>query len=667
MSVNLSPLGGAGAQFFTNDGVPLTGGLLYTYLAGTSTPATTYTSSSGLTALSNPIILDAAGRVPTGEIWLTDGINYKFVLKDSTDVLIATWDNLAGINSNFVAYTSQVETATATAGQTVFDLSISYLPNTNNMSVFVNGSNQIVGVNYTETDENTITFLTGLNVGDVVKFTTASPVATNAMAASNVAFTGANGTAGNVQDIADSDGSDWIGFIQTGTGAVSQTAQDKLRQTVSVKDFGAVGDGTADDTVAIQAALDSGAKSVYIPAGTYKITTTLSVPTRVSIYGDGGVATLILCFSCDGLTFTATGFENDCNFYEDFGLVGSAGANYIAINVPTGAGTKYGLNFSRVRIFDFNEGIKLDNSLYASISDCVFGYINTAITLGNVSTFTKISNNNIVALGGDTHSGTAVSRGIYLQGGSNCEAIKINNNFIYGFETGIKIDTVTDVNIIGNGIDACLMYGIDFTAVQHNFNIKDNFIELLGASAVAGIFGRPLGSGEYLSQINIEGNAFTAMTGTVTTYGILFNTAVDTAQWHGRIVGNVFNNIKTNDIRINLPGEMFIENNRCMSVLTTSIWIGSVNKAPIFVSKNWFYGNYYIDVAADLTNGKIVFDQNVFNNVFQSYRQAAAPTTGTWAVGEIVYNNAPATAGYIGWVCTVAGTPGTWKPFGVIA
>ena len=94
MSVNLSPLGGAGAQFFTNDGVPLTGGLLYTYLAGTSTPATAYTSSNGLTALANPIILDAAGRVPTGEIWLSDGISYKFVLKDSTDVLIATWDNL---------------------------------------------------------------------------------------------------------------------------------------------------------------------------------------------------------------------------------------------------------------------------------------------------------------------------------------------------------------------------------------------------------------------------------------------------------------------------------------------------------------------------------------------------------------------------------------------
>ena len=45
---------------------------------------------------------------------------------------------------------------------------------------------------------------------------------------------------------------------------------------------------------------------------------------------------------------------------------------------------------------------------------------------------------------------------------------------------------------------------------------------------------------------------------------------------------------------------------------------------------------------------------------------AAAPTTGTWKVGDMVYNNAPAAGGKIGWVCTVAGTPGTWKAWGVI-
>lgn len=100
MAVNLSPVGGVAAQFFTSTGAVLTGGKLYTYLAGTTTPAVTYTTSQGNVPWTNPVVLDAAGRVPgSGEIWLTDGIIYKFVLKDSNDVLIATYDDVSGISA----------------------------------------------------------------------------------------------------------------------------------------------------------------------------------------------------------------------------------------------------------------------------------------------------------------------------------------------------------------------------------------------------------------------------------------------------------------------------------------------------------------------------------------------------------------------------------------
>jgi hypothetical protein len=69
-----------------------------------------------------------------------------------------------------------------------------------------------------------------------------------------------------------------IGFLQSGTGAVLRTAQDKMRETVSVKDFGAVGNGVADDTAAIQAAINSSAELVVFPQGTYRITSALTVP-----------------------------------------------------------------------------------------------------------------------------------------------------------------------------------------------------------------------------------------------------------------------------------------------------------------------------------------------------------------------------------------------------
>lgn len=88
-----------------------------------------------------------------------------------------------------------------------------------------------------------------------------------------------------------------ITFIQAGTGAVSRTAQTKLRESVSVKDFGAVGDGITDDTDAIQTAAAyavANGRSLYIPAGTYLMAGTVTVGNTVAtvhshvhIYGDG--------------------------------------------------------------------------------------------------------------------------------------------------------------------------------------------------------------------------------------------------------------------------------------------------------------------------------------------------------------------------------------------
>jgi hypothetical protein len=198
MAVNLSPVGGAAAQFFDNSGQVLTGGKLYTYLAGTTTPAVTYTSSNGITAQPNPIILNAAGRVPdSGEIWLTDSVSYKFVLKDQNDVLIATYDNIIGINSNFVNFTGEEETQTATQGQTVFTLTtIQYQPATNNLLVFVNGSKQIVVTNYTETSSTVVTFVDGLNVGDIVNFCTATSINTFTFVAPNATTTQKNAITG---------------------------------------------------------------------------------------------------------------------------------------------------------------------------------------------------------------------------------------------------------------------------------------------------------------------------------------------------------------------------------------------------------------------------------------------------------------------------------------
>lgn len=99
------------------------------------------------------------------------------------------------------------------------------------------------------------------------------------------------------------DGSSNVNFTQAGSNAATRSVQDKLRDMVSVKDFGAVGNGIADDTIAIQNALTAGSAvqcSIWLPAGTYKVSSRLVVPTRTGLVSDGSAT----------IYATAAGFNN---------------------------------------------------------------------------------------------------------------------------------------------------------------------------------------------------------------------------------------------------------------------------------------------------------------------------------------------------------------------
>lgn len=108
MAVNLSPIGN-GVSFLGVTGLPLSGGKLYSYQAGSSTPLATYTTVSGLVSNANPIILGTDGRAPN-EIWLTFGYNYKFILQDANNATIATYDDIYGILGTIPAVASVLPT-----------------------------------------------------------------------------------------------------------------------------------------------------------------------------------------------------------------------------------------------------------------------------------------------------------------------------------------------------------------------------------------------------------------------------------------------------------------------------------------------------------------------------------------------------------------------------
>jgi hypothetical protein len=96
MTVLLSPIGNSMTPFLGLDTLPLAGGLLYTYQAGTTTPLATYTGVDGLIPNSNPIVLGVNGISPT-PIWLISTNDYKFVLATSANVVLYTYDNINGI------------------------------------------------------------------------------------------------------------------------------------------------------------------------------------------------------------------------------------------------------------------------------------------------------------------------------------------------------------------------------------------------------------------------------------------------------------------------------------------------------------------------------------------------------------------------------------------
>jgi len=180
------------------------------------------------------------------------------------------YDASAELPSAPTVSTIDREVQTSTAGQTVFNLlTIAYAVGLNSLAVYRDGTKLRAGVDYVETNTATVTLIGGMvalddEAWEFIAFQ--REVSGAAVSSSNVTYT---------------------------AGGTTRALNDKLSDTVSVKDFGAVGDGVTDDTVAIQAAIDVGG-TVYIPTGTYKVVSTLNISTdRLHLVGDGLGATLI--------------------------------------------------------------------------------------------------------------------------------------------------------------------------------------------------------------------------------------------------------------------------------------------------------------------------------------------------------------------------------------
>ena len=248
-------------------------------------------SADGQTPITGPLI-GSSGTVAFGGVGQTqipsgttaqrsasptDGmIRYNTDLQQYEGYKNGAWS----IFGNGAGGTLFSDTVTATQGQTLITMPTGYVLGGDNLSVYVNGSRQIYNVNYTETSTTSFTFSSGLNVGDLVNYTIGASTSLSVNSAS-------------------------VLYNEGGTGAVDTNVQAKLQQIISVKDFGAVGDGVTNDTAAIQAAVayaKTAKCALTVPSGTYILSgaTTIEIDVGLmSMVGEG-----VVTFNCSAMTAT---------------------------------------------------------------------------------------------------------------------------------------------------------------------------------------------------------------------------------------------------------------------------------------------------------------------------------------------------------------------------
>jgi hypothetical protein len=505
--VFLSPLGGAASQFLDNNGVILSGGKIYTYAAGTTTPQTSYTSSSGGTAHANPIILDSAGRVPGGEIWLTDNLIYKFTIETSAAVLLGTYDNVPGIND-----------------------------------ININAST--------------------------------------------------------------------IEYDPPFAGAVTSgyTVSDKLSQYVSVKDFGAVGNGVANDTVAIQAAVTAAGYGggVFFPKGTYLINAAINVPpasgsiSGVNFTGEGPSS--IVKPSVGGFTslFNVTGTQAK---FTNLSLDANSTNVTNGILVDLTGNSDVACTVQECTIIGFTAGISAKSQNH---------YYENNFFLNNTSHIKFTDDGRNTSISGNYMLGGNIGVALYKTA-QQAEGTRIINNTIL----------VT----AGNGA------GIDMTAGLEIL-ISGNIIDQTGSNSI-GVYMHPAGA-DAVSSIKCIGNWIAAGLGS---YGAFAN-------------GNNTNLYFTNNT--------FVSNNNLVTL--SAISLDSTNTYNILSNRFLMtYASGAIDISAtSCTNSTVLGNDSSLpasNALFNQFNSQVAGATAFYAPEFGIGLTGPSITGG-------SGAPSTTKPIG---
>lgn len=437
----------------------------------------------------------------------------------------------------------------------------------------------------------------------------------------------------------------------------------------NVMDYGATGDGTTDDTVALQAAFDAcppGGR-LYAPTGVYRCTN-LVITNQVSLFGDGRRATIFKTAAPSGsaMQWRAGAANNQYVRLQDWSLYSAGGGEAcdVGVDIATdpGVSTTGGFIVDGVNV---NYGLQNPSCIGVQVEDCnTLNIVNSAFAAPGCGLRLRTTNeavgmvhasgsgfgNNLYSLTGlilDNSAGKAFDSlklsGCFVGGTDSCVDI-IEGDTTTGAISGVVIEA-THLEMRGNtaGSSVCRVSAHDGQGVT-NVKLSHCYANLAGQTAMRSLvqfinLDTPSAGPKFqmweLADLSILG---------LPSAGYVLHAGSSLARFSG---------CQIRDLKLIAGTTPTLAD--CALFTDTAAHHGGWTLENILYQA----GGATTDGFTDLQGALRISGKRV---VFES----AAPTTRTWAAGDICFNSAPAAAGKVGWACVTAGTPGTWKAFGVI-
>lgn len=316
--------------------------------------------------------------------------------------------------------------------------------------------------------------------------------------------------------------------------AGTRDAYTQAHGYINVKDvaYGAVGDGVADDTAALQAAANAAGaagvgqgKVLFLPPGNYKTTSPILIPPGVSVIG-AGVGSRLLPVGCDGLHLQGPWSTIGAYCIRDLYIAGTNCTNFAGIRVDgalVSGDSVSGYDISNVRIDSFGYGMYLRNLWRSSVRQVRMVNVYFGVYLHGQNLVLDFDG--VVCDKGTppgTPTGATNSAGFsciqasdYNPGGNTIarpESIRVRSCQFVNFDIGVDHQHCLVADYEGLDLDYSALYGIRYNQSDGGLRFAGDWIAMTGTNAIAGIYAQDVGVGVSKSKVKIEGFHITSYT-----------------------------------------------------------------------------------------------------------------------------------------------------------